>query len=65
MSFHALRHTCATDVYRVCKDILIVRDLLGHSDVKTTDGYTAGQRVEIIAEASEGRTYSTPQQEAA
>jgi integrase/recombinase XerD len=65
VSFHALRHTCATDVYRACKDILIVRDLLGHSDVKTTDGYTAGQRVEVIAEASEGRTYSTPQQEAA
>lgn len=57
VSFHSLRHTFATDVYRECQDILVVRDLCGHSDVKTTDGYTAGARVDDLIAAAAGRHY--------
>ncbi|MBM4288880.1 MAG: hypothetical protein FJ135_12210 [Deltaproteobacteria bacterium] len=34
------RHTFATDLYRDTKDLLVVRDALGHADTKTTEIYT-------------------------
>ncbi len=36
---HTLRHTCATYMYQECKDILVVRDFLGHTSVDTTEIY--------------------------
>lgn len=57
VSYHALRHTCATDVYRACRDLLVVRDLLGHAMTRTTEIYVAGESIDVIAEAAEGRRY--------
>lgn len=37
---HALRHTFGTRVYSLTKDMLLVRDLLGHRSVATTQVYT-------------------------
>ncbi|MGK9146676.1 tyrosine-type recombinase/integrase [Plantibacter flavus] len=37
---HMLRHWFATKTYRASKDILAVRDLLGHASVATTQIYT-------------------------
>lgn len=42
---HNLRHLFATSFYKICKDIVKLADVLGHSSVKTTRIYllTAGQ----------------------
>lgn len=37
---HALRHTFGTKIYSLTKDLLVVRDLLGHASVSTTQVYT-------------------------
>ena len=39
ISTHSLRKTFAWTIYRSTKDILLVRDLLGHSSVRTTQAY--------------------------
>lgn len=38
-TLHSLRHYFATQVVRLTRDILLVRDLLGHSSVHTTQVY--------------------------
>lgn len=38
---HKLRSTCATNLYKQTKDIMLVAETLGHSDVKVTKRYTA------------------------
>ncbi len=42
---HNLRHLFATSFYKICKDIVKLADVLGHSSVETTRIYllTAGQ----------------------
>ena len=35
-----LRHTFATNVYRKTKDIRVLQEILGHSDVSTTMIYS-------------------------
>jgi integrase len=40
-TLHSLRHAFATEAYRTTKDILLVRDLIGHTSVATTQIYTA------------------------
>ena len=37
---HTLRHTCATLLYRNGIDIKIIKELLGHAEIETTDIYT-------------------------
>lgn len=37
---HLLRHTFGTDLYRETRDLLKVRDAMGHSDIGTTQIYT-------------------------
>lgn len=37
---HTLRHTCATILYKSGIDIKVIQELLGHSQVKTTEIYT-------------------------
>lgn len=39
-SAHTLRHTFATQIYRKTKDILLVKELLGHSNISSTQIYT-------------------------
>ena len=36
---HAVRHLYATEAYARCRDLTIVRDLLGHADINTTARY--------------------------
>jgi integrase len=52
---HSLRHRFATRAYTAERDILAVRDLLGHANVRTTQIYTAvpdGARRAAVAAAS-------------
>ena len=37
---HTLRHTCATLLYRNGTDIKIIKELLGHVEIDTTEIYT-------------------------
>lgn len=39
-SAHTLRHTFATQIYRKTKDILLVKELLGHTSIASTQIYT-------------------------
>lgn len=38
-TLHTLRHACATGVYNDTRDLLLVQQLLGHSNVATTQRY--------------------------
>ena len=55
---HSLRHTCASDVYVNCRDVMAVSDVLGHSSLNTTRRYVRGLDVERLRGAVEGRTYA-------
>lgn len=39
-SAHTLRHTFATEMYKQTKDILVVKELLGHKSISSTEIYT-------------------------
>lgn len=45
LSPHSLRKSCATRLYYQTKDLLFVRDYLGHSDAKVTQTYIETQGV--------------------
>lgn len=57
-SAHGLRRTCATDVMRNHKDIRIVKELLGHENLATTQAYLAHADLDEMRLAMSGRTYS-------
>ena len=44
---HALRHTFGTELFKRCKNIRLVQDLMGHSDISTTMIYTHVTRDEM------------------
>jgi len=54
---HALRHTCASGVFRECHDLSVVQHLLGHANQATTSGYVAGAGLDAIRRALEGWTF--------
>jgi len=49
LSPHSLRKACATRLYQQTKDLLFVRDYLGHSDAKVTQTYIESRPDELIA----------------
>lgn len=67
ISAHALRHTCATDVYRRSLDLSIVQAMLGHANIATTSRYIGPTNIAQVRAAMEGRRYDHPpgRQEAA
>jgi integrase len=48
-TLHQCRHFFGTETYRAKKDLLLVRDLLGHADVSSTQGYAAWDRPSAVA----------------
>lgn len=48
VSFHALRHRFATQVYRDTHDLHLTGQLLGHVNVRTTAGYAAYSRTAAV-----------------
>ena len=44
---HSLRHTAATYLYKEIKDILIIKEFLGHSSLEATETYTHINNVEL------------------
>jgi integrase/recombinase XerD len=50
---HIFRHTCAMQLYRKSKDILVTKEKLRHSDIKTTMIYAKAEKSDV-AEAMRG-----------
>lgn len=51
---HQLRHFFGTNVYQATRDILLTRDMMGHSTARTTEGYTRVVLDERATEAIAG-----------
>ena len=47
-SVHTLRHTCATILYKVGTDIKIIKEILGHVQIDTTEIYTHLHNKEVM-----------------
>ena len=47
VSAHVLRHTFASQLVRNGADVVAVQKMLGHSDLKTTQGYINGMGVDL------------------
>ena len=44
---HIFRHTCAMQLYRKSKDILVTKEKLRHSDIKTTMIYAHAEKCDV------------------
>lgn len=62
LSPHSLRKACASRLYYQTKDLLFVRDYLGHSDAKVTQTYieTQGISLDVRSEDNPGGTGTNP-----
>lgn len=49
---HDLRHTFCTWMYRETKDLLMVKEMAGHSDIKTTQRYTHTDKQAMLEKAN-------------
>lgn len=58
--FHACRHTCATRLLEATGNLVLVKDWLGHSDIRTTTIYAkvVGNTLTAGVEALEVRTHA-------
>lgn len=52
-TLHSMRHTFATEAVRITKDLLLVRDILGHESVATTQIYTESDMSNAHAQLGE------------
>lgn len=57
VSYHACRHTAATDIFLACRDPLVVQRILGHQSLDNTERYIGNLDDSMQREAMEGRTY--------
>ena len=57
VSFHACRHTAATDIFLACGSVVAVQQVLGHQSLDNTRIYVTGLDRSGMAEAMAGRTY--------
>ncbi|MBA1420716.1 MAG: tyrosine-type recombinase/integrase [Epsilonproteobacteria bacterium] len=44
---HLFRHTCAMQLYRKSKDILVTKEKLRHADIKTTMIYAHAEKSDV------------------
>lgn len=56
-SAHALCHTCASDVLDRCHDLRVVKELLGHLHLSSTEIYLRGADLNQLRAAMAGRSY--------
>lgn len=61
VSAHWLRHTAATESLNAGADLRATAELLGHSDIRTTQGYTHKNAEQVLAVITErGRLWENP-----
>ncbi|MEN2502833.1 site-specific integrase [Stutzerimonas stutzeri] len=58
--FHACRHTCATRLLQKTGNLVLVRDWLGHSDIRVTTRYTKVVGDTLLAGAAALDSFHTP-----
>jgi integrase/recombinase XerC len=58
-SGHALRHTCASDVFEASKDLRTVQEMLGHQHLATTAIYLRHSDLDRMRAAMAGRDYTS------
>ena len=56
-SAHALRHTCASDVFESSHDLRVVQEMLGHASIATTQIYLRRADLDRMSEAMSGCDY--------
>ena len=56
-SAHALRHTCASDVFESSHDVRVVQEMLGHANLATTAIYLRRADLGRLRAAMAGRDY--------
>lgn len=60
VSFHACRHTAATDIFLACGSVVAVQQVLGHQSLDNTRIYVTGLDRSGMADAMGGRYYQQP-----
>lgn len=58
VSWHALRHTAATELLDACGDLRVVQEFLGHQHLSSTSVYLARAGVGRMRDAMRSRRYS-------